>query len=201
MKENVLKMTFLGRLLSKFSTKRREAKITLLGPSGAGKTTLVKYLETGRPVEENPKTTLGIDIRRTPIKIDGWIFRAIDIGGQELYQKTFWALGVEQADAVIFVIDGTVRPREGDDKWEQSLFQFEYALQLVDFSVPLLVIVNKQDLKELNPLTPEEAIQLYGIYKLAGRSLAVLPTSAKYGDGVQAALEWLVEKLREKENV
>ncbi len=191
-------MGLLSKILEKFSSSQKEARIVLLGPSGAGKTTLVRYLETGKPVEDNPKTTLGIDIRKTPIQVDNWTFRAIDVGGQELYQKTFWALGVEQADAVIYVIDGIIKPREDNDLFEVALFQFEYMLELVEPDVPLLILINKQDLKEMNPLTPTEAIGLYGISNLAGRSFAVLPTSAKYGDGVLDAMEWLVEKMEER---
>ncbi|MFX0094357.1 MAG: ADP-ribosylation factor-like protein [Candidatus Hodarchaeota archaeon] len=192
-------MGFLRKIFSG-ATNKKEAKIVLLGASEAGKTTLVRYLETGQPVETEAKTTLGIDIRKTPFRIDGWSFRAIDVGGQELYQKTLWALGVEQADAVIYVIDGTTKASESDTKWETSLFQFEYMLGLVDKGMPILILVNKQDLTELNPLTTEEAIKLYGIQNLASRSFVVLPSSAKYGDGVQAAIEWLVEKMAEEKN-
>ncbi|MFX1255461.1 MAG: ADP-ribosylation factor-like protein [Promethearchaeota archaeon] len=191
-------MSFLGKIFSRASSKSKEAKLVLLGSSGAGKTTLVRYLETGKPVDGDPKTTLGIDIRRTPIVLDGWSFKAIDVGGQEIYQKTFWLLGVEQADAVIYVIDGTTKFSESNDLWETSVFQFDYMLSLVDNDVPLLILINKQDLKELSPLTTEEAIKFYGMQKLAGRSFIVLPSSAKYGDGVQNAMQWLAEKINSK---
>ncbi|MFX1533531.1 MAG: ADP-ribosylation factor-like protein [Promethearchaeota archaeon] len=188
-------MSFLGKIFSRVSSKTKEARLVLLGPSGSGKTTLVRYLETGEPVDGNPRTTLGIDIRRTPFTIDGWSFKAIDVGGQEIYQKTFWLLGVEQADAVIYVIDGTTKFSETNDLWETSVFQFDYMLSLVDNDVPLLILINKQDLKELSPLTTEEAIRFYGMQKLVGRSFVVLPSSAKYGDGIQNAMEWLVERI------
>ena len=41
----------------------KKSKYYSFGASVAGKTTLVRYLETGQPVLDNPRTTLGIDIR------------------------------------------------------------------------------------------------------------------------------------------
>jgi len=198
----VRKVSFFGRLLSKFGASKKEGKIVLLGASGAGKTTLVRYLETGEQVVDDPKTTLGIDIRRTPIDVDGWSFKAIDVGGQKIYQKTFWALGVGQADAVIYVLDGTTKPvtdeSEESEKWKVSKFQFEYMLGLVENQVPLLIVVNKQDLEDT--LSTEEAFNAYNMNELVDRSFIVLPTSAKYGDGVQNAMEWLVEKIEKSKN-
>ena len=192
-------MSLLKRIIFRFPTKGREARIVLLGPSGAGKTTLVRYLETGLPVEENPRTTMGIDIRKTPILINGWSFKAVDLGGQELYQRTFWALAIEQAGAVVFVIDGTIRPKAKDsDQFERSVFQFEYALSLVSDEIPFLILVNKQDLSHLSPLSTREALTLYGIAKIQRNTLGVLPTSAKFGTGVQDAVEWLIHRVSEK---
>lgn len=45
-------MGLLSRILGR--KKLKSAKIVLLGASGAGKTTFIRYLESGRPVEENP---------------------------------------------------------------------------------------------------------------------------------------------------
>ncbi len=186
-------MGLLSRLLGR--QKLKAAKLVLLGASGAGKTTFIRFLETGKTVEENPYTTLGIDVRKKPIKLDEWTLSTIDVGGQELYQKTFWNLGMSQADAVVYLIDATIRPVEGDDAFELSLFSFEYMLELLPPRKPILILVNKQDLVELNPLSPEEATQVYPIRNLIGRSVNVLATSAKYGNGVDTAIKWLVAKL------
>ena len=167
----------------------------MLGSSGAGKTTLVKYLESGKPVEENIRTTLGIDVRSNPVKIDNWEFSVIDIGGQTLYQKAFWNLGISQADAILYLIDGTVKP--DDDKFKENLGQFMYMLNLIESEMPILVLVNKQDLVELQPMKPEDVAEAYEINTLLNRSLTLLPTSAKYGEGVDIAMQWMIEKLAE----
>lgn len=186
-------MLFLSRLLGR--KKLKEAKIVLLGASGAGKTTFIRFLETGKQVNDVPNTTLGIDVRKKPINLDGWSLSTIDVGGQELYQKTFWNLGMSQVDAVVYLIDGTLRPNAKDDAFEMSLFSFEYMLDLLPPKQPILILINKQDLVELNPFSAEEATTVYPIRNLVGRSINVLPTSAKYGDGVDTAVSWLFEKL------
>lgn len=189
-------MSILSKIFGKLKTKEIfDAKLVLLGSSGAGKTTLVKYLESGKPVMENVRTTLGIDVRSNPVKIDNWEFSVIDIGGQTLYQKAFWNLGVSQADAIVYLIDGTIRPT--DDKFKEILGQFKYMLNLIETEMPILVLVNKQDLVDQNPMKAEEAVEAYEINTLLNRSLTIIPTSAKFGEGVDIAMQWMIEKLTE----
>ncbi|MFX0095801.1 MAG: Rab family GTPase, partial [Candidatus Hodarchaeota archaeon] len=102
-------------MLGKIFRKKQQVfkgAVVVLGPSKAGKTTLVRYLETEEVVDEDPRTTLGIDFRKQPIKIDGVEFSTIDVGGQKLYADAFWSMAIEQANAIIFVIDGLVRPED-----------------------------------------------------------------------------------------
>ncbi len=190
-------MSWLGRIFKRKAIEQK-ANLVILGSSGAGKTTLVRFLETGEPVLENPRTTLGIDIRQSPIAISGWSLTAIDVGGQELYRESLWSLGVSQASAVIYVLDGTIRKTINNDAFEVSKFSFDYMLTIVEEDVPILILVNKQDLTEENPLTTQEAIEMYGICNLVGRSFNILPSSAKYGNGIELAVEWLVDKIAEK---
>ena len=189
-------MSWLGKLFGKKAVELK-ANIAILGTSGAGKTTLVRFLETGEPVLEDPRTTLGIDIRQTPIKVDGWSLSAIDVGGQDLYRDSLWGLGVSQADAVIYVIDSSVKKNNENDSFESSKFAFDYMLNLVQRDCPILILMNKQDLVDQSPLTCKDAITVYGIDQLVGRSFNILPSSAKFGDGVEFAMDWLVDKINE----
>ena len=189
-------MSWLSKLFGKKNLEQK-ASIVILGASGAGKTTLVRYLETGEPVESDPRTTLGIDIRQNPINIGGWSLSAIDVGGQELYRESLWGLGVSQADAVIYVIDGLVKPSNDSATFESSKFSYDYMLTIVDQKTPILMLINKQDITEQEPLTTKRAIELYDISDLVGRSFNVLPSSAKYGVGVETAILWLIEKINE----
>ena len=108
-----------------------------------------------------------------------------------------WSLGVSQADAVIYVIDGIVRPTVDNVQYEVSKFSFDYMLSIVDSKTPILMLINKQDLTNENPLSTQDAIELYDISGLVGRSFNILPTSAKFGNGVETAILWLIDKIQE----
>ena len=184
-------MGFLQRLFR--GRKSRKSVLAILGSSKAGKTTLVRYLETGKPVTSDVPTTLGVDIRRNPISINNWMMQVIDVGGQQIYQQAFWELSVQQADAVIYVIDGTVHPDRQPDLFEIAREQLHYVLKITDTVTPILILVNKQDLE--GALGTAQTAQLYDIHKALDRTIILLPISAKYGTGVDKATLWLVETL------
>jgi len=45
----------------------------------------------------------------------------------------------------------------------------------------LLILINKQDLTEENPITVQEAVEQYDLSNLIGRIFNIIPSSAKYG--------------------
>jgi small GTP-binding protein len=187
-------MSLLARIFGK-KAQMKNATVTLIGPSKSGKTTLVRYIETGQTVTEDLHTTLGIEIRRNEVEIDGWKLKAIDTGGQQLYQQTFWELAIQQANAVIFVIDATIKEEEDPEMYNLSKEQFAYALDIIPEDMPLLVLLNKQDLTHKNPIGPKEAFQIFNLALFQNRTVAYLPCSAKYGDGVDEAMNWLFNKI------
>ncbi len=173
---------------------QKTAKVVTLGTSGAGKTTLIRFLETGKPVED-VDMTLGIDIRNKGATIGSWNLSTIDVGGQDLYKNALWGLAVTQADGIIYVIDGTIK-EEGDKiGFQKSKLSFEYMLNILNQNKPVLVLVNKQDLKELKPYSVEEAIQVYEITQKRRRDFKVIAGSAKLGNNIYEGMEWLMEKI------
>ena len=57
-------------------------------------------------------------------------------------------------------------------------------------SVPLLVMANKQDL--VSALTPAEISKELGLDDIRERTWNIQPCSAKTGEGLSEAMEWLV---------
>lgn len=191
-------MGIIGRIFEKFKTRTFETTISVIGPSKAGKTTLVRYLETGKEVKEDPLSTLGVDYRTKPLKIDSASINVIDVGGQKLYQDAFWDYAVEQSDGVIYLIDSIVRPENDARRFTDHLQQFEYFLDILPEDVVLMILLNKQDLKVQDPMSPEEMFSFFPLKALVNRTASIIPTSAKYGDGIQDALEWFVKAISNK---
>ena len=59
--------------------------------------------------------------------------------------------------------------------------------------VPLMVMANKQDL--INALSEQEISDQLGLNELRDRVWQILPCSAKTGEGLQEAMEWIVEQI------
>lgn len=186
-------------IIDRISKKRgsRKAKICFIGPSEAGKTTLVRYLETGKPVLEEIHTTVGISLRKKAIKMGPWEINIIDTGGQKVYQQVYWELAVQQSDAVVFIIDATIKPDTDPEKFEMVKEQVNYALDIVTEEQPLLFLLNKQDLKEKSPMNIEEAFKALKISIGKFENINAMEISAKYGDGVEEAMYWLVEAIEQ----
>jgi len=183
----------IDRLFKKSSSKK--AKICFIGPSEAGKTTLLRFLETGEPVLEEIHTTIGINLRKKAIKMGPWEINIIDTGGQKVYQQVFWELAVQQSDAVVFVIDATIKPDTEPEKFAMVKEQVNYALDIITEEQPLLFLLNKQDLKEKNPMSVDEAFEKLGISYPNSEIVNAMEISAKYGDGVEEAMLWLVSAI------
>jgi small GTP-binding protein len=175
--------------------KKKNAKIVTLGTSGAGKTTLIKFLETQKVVDETD-VTLGIDIRNKGVKIGNWSISTIDVGGQDLYKNALWGLAVTQADAIIYVIDGTIKEDIDIENFKRSKLSFEYMLNILNSKKPILILINKQDLIELKPYSVEEAIEKYSVKSIErGRKFNVISGSAKFGENIFFGMDWLVEEI------
>jgi len=188
-------MSLLSRIFGK--EKAKYATISLLGPPKSGKTTLVRHIETGEPVVNDLPSTLGIDVRKNSVSISGWSLNAIDTGGQEPYRLAFWELSIQQADALIFVIDATVHESTEFKSYDLMKRQFEYVLKVMPEDMPLLILFNKQDLTELNPMGIEEGKKIFPQDLMQGKVISIVEGSAKYGDGIFEALQWLIHQVSE----
>ncbi|MFX0090722.1 MAG: ADP-ribosylation factor-like protein [Candidatus Hodarchaeota archaeon] len=187
-------MSLLTKILKK-KLIQKSAIVSVLGPSQSGKTTFIRYLETGIPQLEEPLSTLGIEYRAKGVKISNWRFALIDVGGQKVYQDVFWEMAIGQADAIIYVIDATVRPEKEQLIFKYQVSQFEYVLDTIPEESVLMILLNKQDLIAENPITTEEFPKLYPITKIRSGTTIFLPSSAKYGTGIEKAMDRFIDAM------
>lgn len=187
------KKLFAGNLRRK--THFEEIKISILGPSQVGKTTLIRFLETDKPQLEASLSTLGVDFRTKPVIIGNWSFQLIDVGGQKKYQDAFWEFVIRQANGLVYIIDAIVRPESDETLYEQHRSQFVEMTKLLDDETIIMILLNKQDLEDQNPISVAEFSSYYPLENLKGKTFAFHATSAKFGEGIDDAFSWFVECL------
>ena len=141
--KNQNKMGILSKMRKKMFSMlhNRSLTITIAGPSRAGKTSLVKYLDTLVPPRESnimPSVpTMGKSQKH--IKIGRSTVTSLDMGGQEDFWD-LWEPSIKKSHAVIFLLDGT------SNNVIEVAKAFERVVNYRDEEIPILVIINKKDL-------------------------------------------------------
>ncbi len=177
--------SFTSWLKRKLRTEKK-AKIIVLGLDSAGKTTLMKYINSGEFQQTVPTIGQNIDT----VKFEDWHITIVDVAGQKQF-RFLWEIHYAGSSAVIFVIDAADIERlpEARDILKTHVFNNAYLEK-----VPVLIIANKQDLPDA--IQAPMLIQLLGLHlEMANRTFAVFDCSALTGAGVQEAVTWLVNQL------
>ncbi|MHA1829772.1 MAG: ADP-ribosylation factor family protein [Candidatus Heimdallarchaeaceae archaeon] len=182
------KLSFSSWLRKKLKSEKK-AKIIVLGLDSAGKTTLMKYVNTG--VFQNTVPTIGQNI--DTVNFADWNITIVDVAGQKQF-RFLWEVHYPGSSAVIFVIDAADIERlpEARDILKIHVFNNPYLEK-----IPCLIIANKQDLPE--SIQAPMLIQLLGLHlEMKDRTFAVFDCSAINGTGVNEAFTWLVNQLEMK---
>ncbi|MHA2249569.1 MAG: ADP-ribosylation factor-like protein [Candidatus Kariarchaeaceae archaeon] len=126
-------------LFSKLHT--RNLTITIVGPSRAGKTSLVRYLETLIPERDSaivPSVpTMGKSTKH--VKLGKSLLKTLDMGGQQDFWD-IWENAIKKSHAVFYILDGT------SNNLLEVAKAFERVIHYRDDTIPILVIMNKKDL-------------------------------------------------------
>jgi len=180
----------MGNIFSGLLSKlwgEKEIRVLILGLDGAGKTTFLYRLHVGETVSTIP--TIGFNMET--VKYNNVQFQAWDLGGQTSI-RPYWRCYYTNTDAIIYVVDSADRDRIGISKEELfSMLQEEELKESI-----LLVLANKQDVE--GAMTPTEVSTALGLSALKNRTWSISKISAKTGDGVDDAMEWLVDQLSSK---
>ena len=179
-------MSFLVKL---FKNRVRQMNITICGLDGAGKTTLIKFLDTGEFVETSP--TLGIN--HETLHLPKLQLNVFDLGGQEDFRPMWHAVN-EKSDGIVFLIDKTDRVRF--DEATEAFKNVVNSQVLKDVTV--LVLLHKADIPE--GIGRAEVIEKLDLVNL-GYNWSCFETSAKTGMNVYDSFKWFVDKLKEVLNV
>ena len=140
---NLEKQTIISKIRKSLFSRlsKKNLTITIAGPSRAGKTSLVKYLETLIPEREmnimSSVPTMGKSTKR--IKLGRSTITTLDMGGQQDFWD-IWEPSIKESDAIFFVLDAT----------SNSLLEvakaFERIIQYRVEETPILTLLNKKDL-------------------------------------------------------
>jgi ADP-ribosylation factor-like protein 1 len=163
----------------------KETRILILGLDGAGKTTILYRLQVGEVVTTIP--TIGFNVETVTYK--NLKFQVWDLGGQTSI-RPYWRCYYANTDAIIYVVDSSDHERMGISKSELYGMLEEEELK----NALLCVFANKQDLD--GSMSPSEVSQALGLSALKNRTWAIFKTSAVKGEGLEEAMEWLVNNLQ-----
>ncbi|MHA1400959.1 MAG: ADP-ribosylation factor-like protein [Candidatus Heimdallarchaeaceae archaeon] len=168
---------------------KKAVPIVILGLPGAGKTTFVNRMLTGRFTQ--PQPTMGVQFETYNV-YDARI-NIFDLGGHETFRKTLWENYIRLAYGIVFVVDST---NEADLEEAKKEFWRSIELKNMGDEFLILFLCNKADLKESKNL--EEIINMMELYKLAeipNVSFQFFKTSMKTGKNFEPIMFWLKNKI------
>lgn len=133
------------------------------------------------------RPTSGFNIKS--IIHDGFKLNVWDIGGQKAI-RPYWRNYFEGTDALVYVIDAADERRLLESGSELNLLLQEEKLA----GVPLLIFANKQDLE--GAMTPQKIAETLQLHLIRDRTWQIQGCSAKTGEGIQQAMEWMVRQIK-----
>ncbi|KAJ3361363.1 ADP-ribosylation factor-like protein 1 [Allomyces macrogynus ATCC 38327] len=176
-----------SRLLSRLWGDK-EVRILILGLDGAGKTTILYRLQIGEVVTTIP--TIGFNVETVSYK--NIKFQVWDLGGQTSI-RPYWRCYYANTDAIIYVVDSCDKDRMAVSREELVSMLEEEELK----DAALLVMANKQDME--GALSPAQVSEQLGLSALKNRQWQIFRTSALKGEGLNEALDWLVNVIESKQ--
>ena len=166
---------------------KKDYKILLMGSDDSGKTKIFNHFKY---LDEHKNNVPSIGFNLECIYYKGCNFTLWNLGGDSK-NRIMWRHYFQNAHGIILVIDSTDKDIIEDVNEEIRFLSIEEDLK----GCPILIMANRQDLE--NALSPEEIKK--GLGEITERKFEVKGTSAKTGQGIQEAYEWILNTLMNKD--
>ncbi|XP_044008171.1 ADP-ribosylation factor-like protein 6 isoform X2 [Aphidius gifuensis] len=119
-------------------------------------------------------------------------FTAFDMSGHDRY-RSLWEHYYKDCQGIIFIIDSSDKLRLVVSKEElDMLLQHP---DVVGRKVPILFLANKMDLPD--SLTSVKLVAALGLDRIQNKPWHICSTNAVTGEGLQPAIEWLTDQIRD----
>lgn len=160
-----------------------QKKVCMVGVFATGKTSLVQRFVFSK-FSEKYHSTVGVKIDRKTVEVGEAQVNLLlwDLAGQDKFQSV-QASYLRGSSGIIFVIDGTRRETLDELSGLRALVQTSLG------EIPAVFAFNKADLIDQWQITEAD------LDALASQGCHVLMTSAKTGDGVDNAFNWLAGRM------
>eukprot|EP00744_Colponema_vietnamica_P007448 GILI01010717.1.p1 GENE.GILI01010717.1~~GILI01010717.1.p1 ORF type:complete len:182 (-),score=8.57 GILI01010717.1:189-734(-) len=163
-------------------------RVLVLGLDGAGKSTLISFFASKKPVSIEPSPTVNFDVKNVKFKkLNVCIW---DVGGQER-SRTFWRHYYTGTQGVIFVVDSCDRERMSIVCRELHEVANDPQLELAVF----LILANKCD--QSTAMSTDDITRELCLERLSPKHVwRVQQCVAKDGVGVVEGFSWLAEHMK-----
>jgi small GTP-binding protein len=171
---------------NKSPKKTLKLKISLLGSSGSGKSTIMRYL-AGFPFIDDVSTTVGVDTVVIDVEIKDYLVKVYlwDTAGQEIF-RTIIKSYYRNSKGIILTFDvSDLKTFLDIESW-----LIEIRANCRDEDLVIALVANKIDLAHKRSVTSERAKALADRF-----NLIYFETCARTGENVAEMLERLVSKI------
>jgi ADP-ribosylation factor-like protein 6 len=123
-------------------------------------------------------------------------FTILDMSGENRY-RNLWERYYSDVQAVIFVVDSTdkIRMCVARDELDEMLNHAD----VKDRTFPILFFANKMDIPGAS--TPVDTMKTMGLERINNKAWHITSSNALTGAGVDEGVEWLAEKLIQRQDV
>jgi ADP-ribosylation factor-like protein 6 len=184
-------MGILDKLMSLFTSKKKECNILIVGLDNSGKSSIINYFKPNDSKSHIIIPTVGFNVEKFSAKTIN--FTTFDMSGQGRY-RNLWEHYYKETDAIIFVVDSTDRVRMIVAK--EELFSLLGHADIINRNIPILFFANKTDIKAA--LSSQKICQELDLDKIKNTKWTIIESSALNGHGLNEGIDWLSQELKLK---